>query len=345
MSADLAAQPATPAVPTPPRARRDEGAPAGGPAPAYGGHHLQPAYYEPRRLPREIARFAGVPTMLPTGSPGKVGILDLEFALTGHGTELVEHYQKSPLQIMRPLYYDPQRPDMPYVYLMSTGAGVLQGDRLRTDLRFGPGTSAYVTTTAYTRVLRMEVDYAVALTTVEVGEDAYVEYLPEPVVMFVDARLYQSTRLVVAESGTLIAGETLLAGRLARGERHRYAALASDVEIRRPDGTVLALDRVRLTPQDGGTGGLAVLADHDVLGMLYVVTPLATARELADLLHAELADAPDVLLGVSALPGDVGAWVRIVGNATAAVTHATTRAWRALRQHLTGAPAPLVRKT
>ena len=314
-------------------------------APAYGGRRLQPAHYEPDHVPVEVARYAGVPDMLPTGSPGKVGILDLRFARTGNGTELVAHYQKSPLQIMRPLYYDPLRQDMAYVYLMSTGAGILQGDRLRTDLAFGPGTSAYVTTTAYTRVLRMEQDYAVAQVFIDAAEHAYVEYLPEPVVLFLDSRLYQRTRLTVAESATVVAGETLVAGRLARGERHRYAALAADLEIRRPDGACLAVDRVRLTPTDRGTGGLAVLDDHDVLAMLYVVTPLASAADLADLLHAELASAEDVVLGVSALPGEVGAWVRILGDATAPVAHASALAWRALRLRLTGRPAPVVRKS
>lgn len=344
MSADVVTGPVVPAV----RAAGPREAPAdvvGHESPAYGGYRLQPAYYEPDHVPAEVARYAGVPDMLPTGSPGKVGILDLAFARTVGGTELVAHYQKSPLQIMRPLYYDPLRPDMPYVYLMSTGAGIVQGDRLRTDLSFGPGACGYVTTTACTRALRMEQDYAVALLDVDAAEHAYVEYLPEPVVLFGDSRLYQRTRLTVAESATVVAGETLVAGRLARGERHRYAALAADLEIRRPDGTCLAVDRVRLTPTDGGTGGLAVLADHDVLAMLYVVTPLATAADLADLLHAELAGAEGVVLGVSALPGDVGAWVRILGDATAPVAHALTLAWRALRLRLTGRPAPVVRKT
>ena len=64
---------------------------------------------------------------------------------------------------MRPLYYNPLRPDMPYTYLMTTGGGVLHGDRQRTDLRFGAGTSAHVTTQAHTKVYRMESGYATAL--------------------------------------------------------------------------------------------------------------------------------------------------------------------------------------
>lgn len=315
-------------------------------ADGYGGPRLRPEHYEPARVPPEVARYSGVPDTLPTGSPGKVGLLELGFARTARATELVRHYQKSPLQIMHPLYLDPLRPDLPSTYLMSTGGGILQGDRLRTDLAFGPGTSAHVTTSAYTKVLRMEHDYAVAQVNVDVADDAYVEYLPDPVIAFTDARLYQRTCVTLADSATLVTGETLVAGRLARGERHRYGVLAADFEVRRPDGALVAVDRVRLTPDEGRTGGLAVLDDRDVLGMLYVLTPLAPAAELTDLLHATLAPASAGLaLGVSALPGDTGAWVRILGDDPVAVARAHLLAWRALRLRLTGLPAPAVRKS
>lgn len=319
-------------------------------APTYGGHRLRPAYYEPERVPPEVAGFSGTPDTLPTGSPGKVGLLELGFARTARATELVQHYQKSPLQIMRPLYYDPLRPDMPYTYLMSTGGGVIQGDRLRTDLTFGPGTSAYVTTSAFTKVLRMEHDYAVAQVHLDVGEDAYTEYLPDPVIAFTDARLYQRTRVTLAPSATLVVADTLVAGRLARGERHRYGALAADLEVVRPGGDLVAVDRVRLVPGAGtAPGGPAVLGGHDVLGTLCVLTPLAPVAELRDLLRAALAPVcgpgSGVVAGVSTLPGDSGVWVRLLGDRTADVSRATDLAWRALRLRLTGKPAPIVRKT
>lgn len=325
----------------------DAAAPGGAlPVTGYGGYRLQPAHYEPERVPHEVARHSSVPDTLPVGSPAKVGMLELEFARRGERTELVHRYQKSPLQIMYPLYYDPARPDMPYTYIMSTGGGILQADRLRTDLLFGPGTSAYITTSAYTKVLKMEHDYAVAQTNISLGADAYVEYLPDPIIPFAQSRLYQRTAVTLPESATLIAGETVLAGRLARDERHQYAVLASDFEVSRPDGAVITLDRVRLTPDGGDTGGLAVLGDRDVLSTLYVFTPHASAAELGDLLHAALAPTygDAMALGVSALPGDVGSWVRIVGDDARLVAAATTTAWRALRRRLTGRDAPAIRK-
>nr|WP_231709455.1 urease accessory protein UreD [Arthrobacter sp. zg-Y895] len=233
---------------------------------------------------------------------------------------------------------------------MSSGGGILQGDRLRTDLSFGPGTSAHITTQTQTRVYRMDHDYASALMNITVGEGAHVEYLPEPVVPFAASRYYQQTSVVIDESATLVLGDTMYAGRLARGERHAYDVYASDLEVRRPDGGLVALDRVRLSPgADGavsGVGGLGVLANHDVLAMLYVFTPLVPAAQLADTLHRALTESGgDLIFGVSTLPGDAGVWMRLVGNDTVAVAAANTAAASAVHELLTGKRAPAIRKS
>ncbi|MEU3562607.1 urease accessory protein UreD [Kitasatospora sp. NPDC006786] len=317
-----------------------------------GVPRLDPRHYEPARVPHEVRRHAGTPDTLAVGRPGKVGLLELAFEQVGGRTELTGHYQKSPLQIMRPLYFDPARPDLAVTFLMSTGGGILQADRLRTDLRCGADTAVHLTTQAATKVYRMEHDYATQLVNLSAGPRAYVEYLPEPVIPFVDSRLYQRTVLTVDPDATVLAGETVLAGRLARGERNAYRVFASDLEVRRPDGELVALDTVRLEPSPTGGGGVtgpAVLAGHDVMSSLYVLSPLAPAGRIADVLHEAVADCGrgrgELLYGVSVLPQDSGAWLRLLGSDTRAVAAALRAAWDAVRRLLIGVPAPQLRKT
>ena len=202
------------------------------------GWRLQAAHFDADRVPVEVARFgtgaAGDPGAgrLAVGSPGKVGVLHLDFALRGEAgaerTELVHHYQKAPLQIMRPLYYNPLRPDMPYTYLMTTGGGILHGDRQRTDLRFGAGTSAHVTTQAHTKLYRMDAGYATALVNIEVDAGAYTEYLPDPVIPFAGTRFYQRTAATVHDEATLLTGEENPdAAAAALTQRHRVVAVTA----------------------------------------------------------------------------------------------------------------------
>ncbi|MEY9877630.1 urease accessory protein [Streptacidiphilus sp. MAP12-33] len=312
---------------------------------------LTPAHYEPSRVPAEVRRYAGRPRALGVGKPGKIGLLELGFERIGVRTELVTHYQKSPLQIMRPLYYDPARPDLAVTLLMSTGGGIVQADRLRTDVHCGAGTAVHLTTQAATKVHRMDADYATAQVLLHAGEDAYVEYLPDPTIPYRDSRFYQRTVVTVAPSATVLAGETVMAGRLAHGERNAYRVFASDLEFRRPDGRLLALDTVRLTPgrSGGGVTGPAVLAGHDLVSTFYAVTPLAPAAEVADALHHALSafdgDGGGLLFGVSVLPEDCGAWLRVLGDDPPTVGAALRHAWDAVRRLLIGAPAPVLRKS
>ncbi|MEU9461693.1 urease accessory protein UreD [Streptomyces sp. WC2508] len=289
--------------------------------------------------------LTGTPDTLAAGRPGKVGLLELGYARVGGRTELVDRYQKSPLQIMRPLYIDPLRPDLPVTYLMSTGGGIVQADRNRIDIDCGPGTSVHLTTQAATKVHRMEFDHATQIVDLAAGERSYVEYLPDALIPYRDARFYQHTRVTVDPTATVLLGETIAAGRLARGERHAYRMLFSDLEVRRPDGTLLAVDSVRLDPHGpGGVTGPAVFAGHDLMASLYAVTPLAPAARVADTLHEAL-EPTGLLFGASTLPDDCGAWVRVVGSDPPALTRAMRAAWDAVRQLLIGVPAPDLRKT
>ncbi|MET8046267.1 MULTISPECIES: urease accessory protein UreD [unclassified Streptosporangium] len=305
--------------------------------------HLVPERYQPEWLPGSVARHAADLDMLPVGSPGKVGILHLAFERAGGRTELTGHYQKTPLQIARPLYYDPERPDMPYLMFMSSGGGVLQGDRYRVDVSCGEGSSVHLTTQAATRIYRMEQDYATQLVNLTAGPGGYLEYLPDTTIPFAGSRYYQRLRVTVAADATVVLGETLMAGRLARGERHAYTAYCSDVEVRDTSARLLFADPLRLVPGERPVTGPAVMAGFGLLSSLYVVTAAQPAQVVADTMHAVLAGT-GLRAGASVLPGDRGAWARILGDRSPEVEAALHRTWNAVRELLLGVPAPDRRK-
>jgi len=300
---------------------------------------LSPERYLPRWVPEPVRRHACAVDMLPVGSPGKVGILDLEFELIGDRTELTGHYQKAPLHITRPLYPDPAAPDLPYVMLMSSGGGVLQGDRYRVDVSCGAGASVHVTTQGATRLYRMEQDYATQLVGLAVGPGGYLEYLPDTTIPFGGTRFYQHIALNAHPDSTVLVGETLLAGRLARGERHAYTAYCSDVEVHDTTGRLLFADPLHLVPEERAVTGPAVMDDFGVLASLYVVTGQRPAQAVADTMHEVLART-GLRAGASVLPGNRGAWARVLGERSPEVETAFMQVWDAVRRLLLGVPAP-----
>ena len=341
-TAPAAASPPVPPPPTPASPRLRRAADPGHVAPAVAAG---PAY---------------APGALPVGSPGKVGVLDLEFRLAADGrTVLADRFQKSPLQVMRPLYVDTTLPHVPVTYLMSTGGGVVGGDRLDIDVRIADGAHAVITTQAATRIHRMDAGFATQNVRLSLGAGSVCEWVPDPLIPYAGSRFQQRLTATVPEDAVLVLSDVLTAGRVARGERWAVDALVSAVDLARPDGTPLVVDTTRIVRAAGsdsradGRGDLAgrsdddddlVTAGADAIGTVFVLAP-GPAVDLAAVMRAAADACTGVRCGVSTLPEGSGAWMRALAHSQEAAESAVTRVWSAAREHLLGAPAPDLRKS
>ncbi|GAA1192789.1 urease accessory protein UreD [Pseudonocardia alaniniphila] len=305
-----------------------------------------PAWYTPADLPAEVLAI-GSPVQggLGVGASGKVGLLDLTLAPCAGATRVQRQYQRAPLHIYRPIYLDAGRPDMAFLFMQQSGDGFVQGDRCRIDLDCAPGSAVHLTTQAATKVFGMRQNFATQLVNLRVGAGAVVEYLPDPVVPCRGSRLFQRTSVTADRESTVILGETLLPGRVAHDEAHVYDLYWAETEVRRPDGSLLFAETLRLTCADGGNPRSAgLLGRHDVIATLYIVTDRIDAPSTVDLLRSALVACPDVLVGVSELPNSCGAVVKLLGPTSASVQAALRTAWNAARLALLDTPVPNLRK-
>ena len=297
-------------------------------------------------VPEQVARFGdAIQGGLVVGAPGKVGVLELTLARSGGTTRVQRQYQRSPLYVYRPIHLDPGRPDMAFVFVQQAGDGLVQGDRYRIDVHCAPGSAAHVTTQAATNVFGARQNFATQQVHLRADAGAIIEYLPDPLVPFRGARLFQRTCVTADPSATVIFGETLLPGRVAHGEAHVYDVVCCETELRSPDGRLQFADVLRLDPADGeDPRSLGVLGGHDVVATLCVVTGQMDPSAIVCVLREALGACPDVLAGASELPGDCGAVARILGPSSKAVKGAMRSAWNAVRVALLGVPAPDLRK-
>jgi len=294
-------------------------------------------------LPEEFAALDHpVEGGLPVGAPGKIGVLELSLGRNGGTTRIEHHYQRAPLHVYRPIHLDEYLPEMAFVFVQQFGDGYVDGDRCRIDIDCGPGTAVHVTTQAATNVYRSERNFAGQLVGLRIRSGAVLEYLPDAVVPFRGSRFLQRMCVTADSDATAIVGEVLLPGRVAHGELHAYEIYWSETEARRPDGTLLFADLLRLRPGEN-LGSLGRLGSSDIVATLYVVTERKPADELVEVLRDSLADR-DVLAGVSELPNGCGVSVRLLGRTSKTVRTALTGAWQAVRLPLLGAPAPDLRK-
>jgi urease accessory protein len=247
--------------------------------------------------------------------------------------------------VYRPIYLDDRRPDMAFLFVQQFGEGLVQGDRYRIDIDCGPGSATHVTTQAATNVFGARDNFASQLVNLRVGADAVVEYLPDPVVPFRGSRLFQRTCVTVDRGATVILGETLLPGRVAHQEAHMYDLYWAETEVRRPNGTLLFGDVLRLSARDTGSpASIGRLGPYDVLAALYVISENAGPAGIVATLRRALSASSDVLAGVSDLPTGCGVSVKLLGPTSKAVGAALKAVWNAARLELLGVPTPNLRK-
>jgi urease accessory protein len=306
----------------------------------------RPAWYTPARVPAEVSALAEpIDGGLPVGAPGKVGLLELGLEVRGGLTRLMRQYQRAPLHIYRPIYLDAALPGMAFIFMQQSGDGLVQGDRYRVDVECGASAAVHVTTQAATNVFVARQDFATQLVNLHASEGAVIEYLPDPVIPFGGSRLFQRIRVTAERDATVIVGETLLPGRVARGETHAYDLYWTETEARRPDGSLLFADVLRLGPAAGAEPqSIAVLDGHLVVSTLYFISARLAPDSLVACLRESLTACPGVLAGVSELPNGCGAAARLLAASSSSARMAVRAAWDAGRVALIGAAAPDLRK-
>jgi urease accessory protein len=141
------------------------------------------------------------------------GCLRLEFASRDGVTEIVDRFQQAPLQVQKVLHLDADLPGMAWVYLVSIAGGIVQGDRLQTEIVARDGAQIHMTTPTATKIYRSPASTATHVVKISARAETYVEYLPGPVIPFRGARFLEEVTLVAHPTATLGFGSILSPGR------------------------------------------------------------------------------------------------------------------------------------
>jgi urease accessory protein len=139
------------------------------------------------------------------------GSIDLRFA----GSGIAGLYQRSPCRVLFPR---PAAGEPPLAVLVNTSGGLAGGDRVSVAVSVEAGAAATITTQAAEKIYRSLGPDARVETQLTVGEGARLEWLPQEAILFDGACLDRRLSAAVAPSGCLLACETLVFGRAARGE-------------------------------------------------------------------------------------------------------------------------------
>ena len=238
------------------------------------------------------------------------------------------------------------------VHLNNVSGGIFGGDRLTLETRLGEGAEAQITTTGATRVYRPRAasDDAVLRSNFHLDRDASLEYLPDALIPFRDARVRQHTRFLLREGSTLFCWEVLAPGRAASGEVFAYRELRLSSEIRVGTRPILH-DRLLLEPARADPRGPAHFGGQRYLVTFVAVRAGSTAgelRALEQLLTNDIRTRPTgddlaPLWGASVLPAH-GVMVRGLVSSPLTVPSTLQRLWSLAKQQMCGRAAVPPRK-
>ena len=133
--------------------------------------------------------------------------LELWFARNAGKTRLMRRRHLGPLVVQKPFH--PEKDGTCHVYLLHPPGGVAGGDRLDMRFHLAPAARALLTTPGATKFYRSEHGLSAQFVTLDVGEGAVCEYLPQETILFDGANApsrpaspFPATRLMSAGSSS-----------------------------------------------------------------------------------------------------------------------------------------------
>jgi urease accessory protein len=223
------------------------------------------------------------------------GCVDLEFRASGRDSVLVRLRHADALKVKLPRVPVGAPPE---AVLINTAGGLAGGDRFEIAVTAGEDAAVTVTTAACEKVYRSTGEAAVVDTALAVGSGARLEWLPQETILFDRARYERRLTIEMAADAVVLAIESVVFGRLARGETMTEGLFRDRWRATR-DGRLVFADGIRLE------GPIAAILDRPAA--------LAGGRALATLFYAA-SDAEerleDVRAALAGAPAEAGASAR-----------------------------------
>lgn len=291
----------------------------------------------------EMRRYLREPDAMYVGAPGKHGYLKLRFALDPHGKSILREIDRRvPLIAQQELYFDKEMPEMPCLYILSSGGPNVDGDRYQQDIIVEKEAFGWVSTGAATKLAEMRYNYSGMVQNITLKEGAYLEFMPEPVIPCLHTRFICDTRLNVHPSATVFYSEIYQGGRkyYGDGEMFDYDVLSVCSHGERPDGTQLFREKFVIDPARLDPRRLGVMGKFEIFANVIVMTPPDKASKIYAGTPATLDRERMLATGITTLPNDAGLLFKVLGRDTGLVKQTIRDFCSRVRMAVKGKPLP-----
>ena len=292
---------------------------------------------------KEMQAYLKEPEAMYVGAPGKHGYLRMGFELDKGGKSIMRDLERrAPLIVQQELYFDEEMPEMPCVYILSSGGPNIDGDRYRQDITVKKDAYAWVSTGAATKLAEMKYNYSGLVQKIVLEENAYLEFMPEPVYPCKHTRFISDTCLNVHPTATVFYSEIFKGGRkyYNSGELFEYDVLSVCSHGERPDGKELFREKFVINPAVEHPRNLGVMGKFDVFANVIVMTPPEKAEEIYNQTSVFIDWEKEIAVGITRLPNNAGLLYKVLGMEPAPVKKKVRDFCSLVRQTIKGKRVP-----
>lgn len=292
---------------------------------------------------KEMQPYLREPDQMYVGAPGKHGYLKLIFELDPQGKSILREIDRRvPLIAQQELYFDKEWPQLPCLYILSSGGPNVDGDRYQQDITVRKDAFAWVSTGAATKLAEMRYNYSGMIQNIVAEENAYLEFMPEPVYPCRHTRFISDTRLCVHPTATVFYSEIFTGGRkyYKDGEMFEYDILSVCSHGERPDGRQLFREKFVIDPNVSDPRQLGVMGRFEIFANVIVMTPPDKAEEIYARTPAFIDRDKTLAAGITKLPNDAGLLYKVIGNDSGTVRRMVREFCSTVRQAVCGIPVP-----
>lgn len=292
---------------------------------------------------KEMAPYLQQPKAMYVGAPGKTGYLNMGFELDPRGKCIMRDLdRRAPLIVQQELYFDEEMPDMPCVYILSSGGPNVDGDRYEQNITVRKDAFAYVSTGAATKLAEMKYNYSGLKQNFVLEDNAYLEFMPEPIIPCRHTRFISDTDINIAASATLFYSEIFMGGRkhFGDGELFEYDVLSVCCHGRRPDGEELFREKFVINPRKYAPRMLGIMGKYDVFANVIVMTPPEHAKKIYESTTPFIDNQNNLAAGITYLPSGCGLLFKVLGMEPSPVKKIVREFCSTVRLEVKGKPVP-----
>lgn len=240
------------------------------------------------------------------------GVLELDIEERQGKSVAKDVYFQGAFKLQRPIYHD--NSSIPCYYILNPGGGYLDGDTYRMRVSLEEQAKLMLTTQAAAKIYKTPRTQAYQETEINLAKGSYLEYLPDPVIAYQNARYFQKNVIRMEKGATLLYSDILTPGWSPEGDLFSYDMLRLINEIYLED-ELAAFDHLKLTPNEDDMSALGFMEGYTHLGS-FIVIGEKTDDELLERLYEIINEMRgDFSFGLSKLvvPGFT---VRVMANMT-----------------------------